>query len=202
MAATEPKPLRQVTRAQLDAFFAAPRSIHDCYTFACHDNPRYRAIDWNMFGDVEYEKLTRPQQVLNNVNLASGQICNGGIAQLFFNFQEHMDHISSAIEAFGWDEFSQRFHKLFGEAFTAPAMIGKIGALQSDFQAAARTKPWDEAATHFQMVYELVDGDAFDNWFYDEKTEAKFQAAAVRYVKANAADLFQIADAEDGGSSP
>lgn len=186
------KPVRPVSRSALEAFYASAESIDDCYAFVCHDNPRYIAIDWNSFTDAGYHQLTRPQQVINNLNVADGQIKNGGIEQLFMNWHACAAEFRSAVHDLGWQDLIVRFDPVYGLAFGSSEKAGFMAAINSAFQTAVKTQPWSHAAAQFNRVYREVDGGEFNDWYYRDQMRAELTAAIVRYLRANEHDAFEI----------
>lgn len=186
-------PLRSVTRAELDQFYSEAETLYNGYQFACDENPAYLAIDWNQLDDPEYQRLTRSQKTLNNLTILDGQVCNGGLVQLFFNYGDEIEHISAAVTHLGWQELTTRFEAKYAEAFVSPDKAGTLEALNDKFQDGVREKPWEEAVKGFQQAYEEFDFEDFDDWWYDKNTQKQARDAVVSFIRANEADLFSIA---------
>ena len=193
MTDADPQPLRAIRRFDLEGHYANLRTIWDCYALACHDNPAYRAIYWDHFNDNGYQRLTTAQRTLNNINLFDGQVRNGGLVQLFFNFAEEIEIILTAVNHLGYVDLTERFERHYAEAFIAPAKAGKLEELNQEFQEGVKSQlPWEQAVKGFRQAYEEFDFNAFDTWWYSETTEQAVVTACTGFMRSNEGELFAV----------
>lgn len=185
-------PLRTIARADFETFMSSADSVWDCYAFACHDNPGYRKIDWDKFTDAGYRRLTATQRALNNINLMDGQICNGGLVQLFFNYHDAIEEVVTAVNTLEWSELTGRFEDKYAEAFIRPGNAGSFEGLNAEFQKKARKRPWKEAAKAFKAAVDEFDFEDFDDWYYEDETRAELVRQIKRMMRERADDLFEV----------
>ena len=96
----------EVTRAQLDAFYADNES--DPWQLVFWDNSKLsRLPNYEDEDSDDFEKLTHGQQMLMLAGIADAQILNGGVGQLFFNMAGSVPRMEQAFAEMLCDVASQ-----------------------------------------------------------------------------------------------
>ena len=170
------RPLRKITRADLDSTYSQIDTLYGAYECACQKNPAYCDIHWFFFEDPGYQLLTKSQQTLNNLITFDGQVKHGGLRSFFYNLAYGMDHFASSVRDFGWPPLSDRFYPKFEEVFQISA---------GDYLPPV-------AAERIHDLYYEFDFDDFDRWWCSNETQVQAGRYAASFVKLRQTDLFEI----------
>lgn len=170
------RPLRKITRADLNSTYSQIDTLYSVYEAACGQNPAYRDIHWFFFDDPGYHRLTKSQQTLNNLITFDGQVKHGGLRSFFYNLAYGMDHFASSVRDFGWQPLSDRFNPKFEEAF----------------QISGREPLPPAAAERIHDLYYEFDFEDFDRWWCSNETQVQTGFHAASFMKLRQTDLFEI----------
>jgi hypothetical protein len=182
-----------VTQQQLDEYFAAEDFYY--WGLPVGDNERLKGkIDWFDPNTPAFQLLTRPQQVLILVGMLDGDILNGGIGQLFFNYAPRVPAMQEALEEMGCSAASQLIDReldRLAEVNFIPRWL-EARAVFAD-KSNGTKEDWEQAWGAFMaFVDEMFPDDSASDAYVTHLPET--ETCIRKYIEAHTGDLFRITD--------